>query len=219
MPYLSPPATDDCTSSASCLEDDASSELGSDSTAEPDTLLTTSSVLAFKYTTPTFYRILSEDSSDDDENIRKASKMSSPAGMKIYVISSSDSAPAIAKAAKTLASRSRAARSKDNGTREKFSIPELDSLVTAEFPPPQLLIVHDVKPVPFLSSTEPSLELDAFPPWHLRLTELHRTSRKWSSSFWWNPILRRSQYYNVLSQEAFRHALDEYEKAEMREGK
>jgi len=145
-------------------------------------------------------------------------KNSSPTGMKIYVISSSDGTPAIAKAAKTLASRSRVGHSEDSGTREQCSILDLDRLVTAEFPPPQLLIVHDVDPVRFLSSTEPSLQLDAFPPWHLRLTELHRTLRRWNSSLW-NPILRRCQRYNVLSQVAFRHALDEYEKAEMREGK
>ena len=42
-------------------------------------------------------------------------------------------------------------------------------LELTQFPPPDLLLVHHFKPTGVL---EPPLELDGFPPWQVRLTEM-----------------------------------------------
>ena len=133
-PYLTPPATDGYASSASYLEDDVSSELDSDLTITPDNSPNrSSSVFSFNFIAPSFCRISPEDSSDD-ETIAKGSNTGKPSrtGMKIYVISSADGTPAIMGAAKTLASRPRVGSSEEGGTREQFSIPDLDRLVTGK---------------------------------------------------------------------------------------
>lgn len=80
--------------------------------------------------------------------------------------------------------------------------------------PPDFMIVHCLNP--FQRHRSP-LELHGFPPWHIRLTEIHQTNmrgRRLTLS-----AVAHGQVTGVLDELSFREALDEFARAEMRFGK
>jgi dehydrodolichyl diphosphate syntase complex subunit NUS1 len=80
--------------------------------------------------------------------------------------------------------------------------------------PPDFMIVHCLNP--FQRHQSP-LELHGFPPWHIRLTEIHQTNTRQRRLFL--SAVPHGQITGVLDELSFREALDEFARAEMRFGK
>jgi len=108
-----------------------------------------------------------------------------------------------------------------DGDAEVFtlSVTDLQAILEGDrgYGPPDLMIVHNVT-VPKRQSTP--LELHSFPPWQVRLTEIHHDG---FSGFWdrWirAKLFRRGKAWMILSEMDFCRALDEYSGAEFRLGK
>jgi len=101
----------------------------------------------------------------------------------------------------------------------KISVTDLQAILEGDrgYSPPDLMIVHNVT-VPRRQSVP--LELHSFPPWQVRLTEIHHDG---FSGFWdrWirAKLPRCGKAWMMLSEVEFRRALDEYSSAEFRLGK
>ncbi|KAK2461948.1 hypothetical protein APHAL10511_006411 [Amanita phalloides] len=72
--------------------------------------------------------------------------------------------------------------------------------------PPDFMIVHSIDP----HESKAPLELHGFPPWHIRLTEIHH------KEYPARPMMSEDSY--ILEEDAFSEALDEYAIAEFRFG-
>jgi len=79
------------------------------------------------------------------------------------------------------------------------------------FSSPDLLIMHDISPM----SSDKTLELEGFPPWQIRLTELSYIPRHSA----WHRSWKEPSSMLKLDEREFRQALDEFASAEMRLGK
>jgi len=126
--------------------------------------------------------------------------------LQVHIISYSDGRPTLARAARTLAL---AHASQVTDTPIMLKVQDLSETLECELPSPHLTIVHHLYPTVPLRP----LELDAFPPWQLRLTELSQTPAA-------RPSLPSWKKGAVVMEEAdFRMALQEFADAEFREGK
>jgi dehydrodolichyl diphosphate syntase complex subunit NUS1 len=102
----------------------------------------------------------------------------------------------------------------------KISVSDLQDILEVGdrgYGPPDLMIVHNVT-VPKRQSAP--LQLSSFPPWQVRLTEIHYNGFSGLRDRWMSAKLRtRAETWIMLSELDFRRALDEYSNAEFRLGK
>ncbi|KAI0735093.1 hypothetical protein C8Q76DRAFT_791672 [Earliella scabrosa] len=135
--------------------------------------------------------------------------------LTVHVVSYKSGKPAVAAAATTLLRQFRDETPSQSAiaSLSSPSIQELNAILEGEygFSSPDLMIVHRKPPARQL---RPPVELDGFPPWQMRLTEIY-----------WDPYPRmrwsRTPQAEVASidENEFRSALDEFASAEMRLGK
>ncbi|KAI9438386.1 hypothetical protein F5148DRAFT_883438 [Russula earlei] len=149
-------------------------------------------------------------------------KPSSSGAFTLHFVSRDTGKPAIAAIADNFRRTRGGKIISANGDAEAFtvSVSELQTILEGDRgygPPPDLMIVHNVT-LPRRQFTP--LELYSFPPWQIRLTEIHyngftgirdRLSRV--------RLRRRAKRWMMLSEIDFRRALDEYSGAEFRLGK
>lgn len=101
----------------------------------------------------------------------------------------------------------------------KISVSDLQDILEGDrgYGPPDLMIVHNVA-VPKRQSAP--LELHSFPPWQVRLTEIHYDGYSGLRDRWMrSKLFNRTKTFIMLSELDFRRALDEYSSAEFRLGK
>jgi len=101
----------------------------------------------------------------------------------------------------------------------KISVSDLQDVLEGDrgYGPPDLMIVHNVT-VPKRQSTP--LELSSFPPWQVRLTEIHYNGFSGLRDRWMRTKFDTdAKTWMMLSEVDFRRALDEYSSAEFRLGK
>ncbi|KAJ6519777.1 hypothetical protein C8R45DRAFT_952684 [Mycena sanguinolenta] len=134
--------------------------------------------------------------------------------LTLCIASRQSSKPAIAAAATSLA-RSRARAPEE----PELTVENLNAIIEGpqSLSDPDFMIVHHLRP----SDGPPlPLELYGFPPWQIRLTEIHHCCKQ-------RPSLQRLKFGSgtpenkpqLLTELDFRAALDEYARAEMRFGK
>ncbi|KAJ6604609.1 hypothetical protein DFH09DRAFT_1123245 [Mycena vulgaris] len=138
--------------------------------------------------------------------------------LTLCIASRQSAKPAIAAAATSLARR-RARTTGADRPELDLSVEMLNSILEGphSLSAPDFLILHHLRPC---NRSFPPLELHGFPPWQIRLTEIHhcRTQRPLSEwlSFTSKPAEKGPQ---LLTEMDFRVALDEFAGAEMRFGK
>jgi len=101
----------------------------------------------------------------------------------------------------------------------KISASDLQDILEGDrgYGPPDLMIVHNVT-VPKRQSAP--LELHSFPPWQVRLTEIHYNGYSGLRDRWMRAkFFPRAKTWIMISEVDFRRALDEYSSAEFRLGK
>ncbi|KAI0361532.1 hypothetical protein OH77DRAFT_1492567 [Trametes cingulata] len=139
--------------------------------------------------------------------------------LTLHIVSYQSGKPAVAAAARTFL---HAARQCKGPNRVAHALPQLPSIQDLSavlegehgFPSPDLMIVHRKPPIAQLRSP---VELNGFPPWQTRLTEIY-----WDR---FPPVasqLRKratSGDHSSIEETEFRRALDEFADAEMRLGK
>ncbi|OBZ79860.1 Dehydrodolichyl diphosphate syntase complex subunit Nus1 [Grifola frondosa] len=140
--------------------------------------------------------------------------------LTVHIVSRQSGKAAIAKVASGFLHQgiSNASRDADCCDVRVPSLEELHSLLEGEngFPSPDLAIVHRT---PSKTSNLP-VELDGFPPWQARLTEIFCVQHPHPKSPWWVRRSNNSEHSVPLLEEIeFRRALDEFAGAEMRLGK
>ncbi|KAF8317595.1 hypothetical protein DL93DRAFT_508117 [Clavulina sp. PMI_390] len=163
--YLTPPPSDESTSSSTIDGTDNSDEV-------------------YSFTFVDFNRdnVLSDnqlamDSSTDEEDTTSAPKLRNRLHkpqqnalvprIQVHVASAVNGQAAVAQAAQSLA-RTRA----QSATKPPLTVLDLDEIMHADLAPPQLLIMHELdRPSPF-TLIKPLQGVDMFPPWQLRLTEV-----------------------------------------------
>ncbi|EAU93125.2 hyphal tip 1 [Coprinopsis cinerea okayama7 len=134
--------------------------------------------------------------------------------LTLSLISKDASKNAIAVAA-TLMSRNAKLQRRKNRSRKPFTLTvnELEGLLEGEhgLSSPDFMIVHSLD----VSNTRRKvpLELYNFPPWHIRLTEIHHSRLTLSAPY------HASETCYSLDETVFREALDEFAGAEFRFGK
>ncbi|CEL57884.1 hypothetical protein RSOLAG1IB_02628 [Rhizoctonia solani AG-1 IB] len=126
----------------------------------------------------------------------------------INVISDKDGRTEVALCARQLAAFQKTQNEQlDPATLFKLDINTLDAVLEAKLQSPDMLLVHSMAPGLF----KRPLELHAFPPWQIRLTEMHHSQVR--------RFLPFGKSYTVVEEEAFARALDIYSDAEFRVGK
>ncbi|KAI0375075.1 hypothetical protein BV20DRAFT_933788 [Pilatotrama ljubarskyi] len=135
------------------------------------------------------------------------------------IISYQSGKPAVAAAAGTFLHAARQRKLHDDVAHAPPPIPsiqELNVVLEGEhgFPSPDLMIVHRKPPVAQLR--EP-VELDGFPPWQTRLTEIYWDRHPPVERRWWRWATPEDR--SSIEETEFRRALDEFADAEMRLGK
>ncbi|KAF7320391.1 DUF2235 domain-containing protein [Mycena kentingensis (nom. inval.)] len=142
---------------------------------------------------------------------RRSREQISQRPVTLCIASRRSGKPAIAAAATTLAQK-RAFGAPDT----TLSVQTLDGLLEGpnSVSAPDFMIVHH------LNSTPQPLELYGFPPWQIRLTEIHYKPRSGLIARLGGLLRTRPKNApNVLSEEDFRAALDDFAGAEMRFGR
>lgn len=142
-------------------------------------------------------------------------KRSSYNPLTLHIISRSASKAAIASAARFLLDEEfrRRQNSHDLDHVKTYELPvsELNSMLEGGLPSPDFMIVHHVHP----QDPHPPLELHGFPPWQIALTEIHRTIAHDIA-----PLKHPNKSIpNLITEEAFCRALDEYAGAQFRLGR
>ncbi|KAG2159814.1 uncharacterized protein EDB93DRAFT_1112058 [Suillus bovinus] len=129
--------------------------------------------------------------------------------LTLHIISRSASKAAIASAARFLLDEEvrRRQNSQDLDHVKAYELPisELNSMLEGGLPSPDFMIIHHIRS----QDSPPPLELHGFPPWQIALTEIHRTIARDVA-----PLIS-----NVITEEAFCRALDEYAGAQFRLGR
>ncbi|KAJ7103572.1 hypothetical protein B0H15DRAFT_812821 [Mycena belliarum] len=138
--------------------------------------------------------------------------------LALSIASRHSSKPAIAAAATSLARR-RAQMKGFDLQQFSLSVETLNSVLEGphSLSAPDFLILHHLRP---LSRSFLPLELYGFPPWQIRLTEIHHCCTQRPLLDWFG--FRREAPENapqLLTEIDFRTALDEFASAEMRFGK
>ncbi|KII93756.1 hypothetical protein PLICRDRAFT_403978 [Plicaturopsis crispa FD-325 SS-3] len=146
--------------------------------------------------------------------------------LTLHLTSRESSKPALASIARSYIVQqqeqmlSQASRELPAGEKFHLSVEELNSVVQGShgFPAPDLMIVHPI--YPSLYKRVP-LHLYGFPPWQIRLTEIHYNEIHSSRRAWSGLIQNKEQSLAPvpLDEIEFREALDEFAGAEMRLGK
>lgn len=138
----------------------------------------------------------------------------------LYVASRDSAKPAIAYAARSLLKYyvcDGSSAQQTHPLRDGFQLssPELGAALQGSLPPPDLMVVHSLVQT---ALAVPPLELCGFPPWQIMLTELHHTDSE--DLIKSKPSGRRLPCSPVLiSETAFRRALDQYSGAQFRLGR
>ncbi|KEP54118.1 PaRep2b domain protein [Rhizoctonia solani 123E] len=126
----------------------------------------------------------------------------------INIISDKDGRTEVALCARQIAAFQKTqSKQLDPVTLFKLDINTLDAVLEAKLQSPDMLLVHSMAPGLF----KRPLELHAFPPWQIRLTEMHHSQVR--------RFLPFAQSYTIVEEEAFARALDIYSDAEFRLGK
>ncbi|KAJ7783741.1 hypothetical protein DFH07DRAFT_788955 [Mycena maculata] len=137
--------------------------------------------------------------------------------LTLCIASRQCSKPAIAAAATSLARRR--ARTTDANQQLNLTVESLNSVLEGphSLSAPDFLIVHHLRRLDLLP---PPLELHGFPPWQIRLTEIHHCYKQQPLLEWLN-LSKKSpkDAPEMLTEIDFRTALDEFAGAEMRFGK
>ncbi|KAF8547844.1 hypothetical protein OG21DRAFT_1516939 [Imleria badia] len=155
---------------------------------------------------------------------RQPSKGVSSASSKLtlYIASSASGKPAIASASRSLLQRCVGGASMLDGSMPskfpyKLKISELGKVLESGLPPPDFIIIHDIHgmKMPYL---HPPIEFHGFPPWQINIAEFHRTDP--DDGHERDPTRSESPGTpQLISETAFRRALDEYSRAEFRLGR
>ncbi|CAE6455610.1 unnamed protein product [Rhizoctonia solani] len=126
----------------------------------------------------------------------------------INIISDKDGRTEVALCARQIAAFQKTQNKQlDPTTLFKLDINTLDAVLEAKLQSPDMLLVHTMPPGLF----KRPLELHAFPPWQIRLTEMHHSQVR--------RFLPFGKSYTVVEEAAFARALDIYSDAEFRLGK
>ncbi|KAG8997046.1 hypothetical protein FRB94_003463 [Tulasnella sp. JGI-2019a] len=161
--------------------------------------------------------------------------------LRVNLICRDQGKPALARTARQLAFQQQTSSSSPTPALPQVRIADLNAVLQAELPEPELLIVHPLiypkRTGSFLSVLMPSitlpksLELYGFPPWQIRLSEIYYDplppSRFLSLLFSRRASSPRSTYHGhrrdsssaVITEVEFRRALDAFGRAEMKVGK
>ncbi|KAF8761281.1 dolichol biosynthetic process [Rhizoctonia solani] len=141
--------------------------------------------------------------------LRKPNRISEKAQpLCINVISDKDGRTEVALCARQLAAFQKTQNKQlDPATLFKLDINTLDAVLEAKLQSPDMLLVHSMAPGLF----KRPLELHAFPPWQIRLTEMHHSQVR--------RFLPFGKTYTIVEEAAFAQALDIYSDAEFRLGK
>lgn len=146
---------------------------------------------------------------------RKDNVINIPERQLILCLASRQSSkPLMASLAQSLVSRERERLQNNPKYRKIFNlgIDELDTLLESNYSlsSPDFMIVHSINPLQY---NRASVELHGYPPWYIRLTEIHHhTIRR-------HPENISSSLPTPLDETSFNEALDEFATAEMRFGK
>jgi len=152
-------------------------------------------------------------------------KLSNSETFTLHFVSRDTGKPAIAAIADNLLSRATeglrrsAVSANGNAGVFKVTVADLQTILEGDrgYDPPDLMIVHHVT-LPRRQFTP--LELYSFPPWQVRLTEIHHDGLSaFRESLLKARLRRRPEKWMVLRELDFRRALDEYSTAEFRLGK
>ncbi|KZS95996.1 hypothetical protein SISNIDRAFT_548117 [Sistotremastrum niveocremeum HHB9708] len=142
-------------------------------------------------------------------------------GLILDILARDSSKPAFVSTARSLISQQRHLMGSSKTAPAELpdfclSIQSLDSIMTGEagFPSPDLLLVHNTA----RSSHDEPLALHGFPPWQIRLTELHHNTfyHPWDRIFPWT---KKQKGGRDITEADLCRALDSYASAEMRLGK
>ncbi|KAI0788477.1 hypothetical protein C8Q75DRAFT_807689 [Abortiporus biennis] len=142
---------------------------------------------------------------------RRIQAKEQPPLLTVHLISRKSGKPAIAEFANRLFHGQQQNKRED----VQCTVSDLTRTLEGEhgFSSPDLMIVHNLTPSP----VPKTLELEGFPPWQMRLTEICYNNPRLS---WWNSAFGRVTSPPFPLQEVdFRRALDEFSAAEMRLGK
>ncbi|QRV76612.1 hypothetical protein RhiJN_04627 [Ceratobasidium sp. AG-Ba] len=135
---------------------------------------------------------------------------SSPESQPLHlnIISDKDGRTEVALCARQIAAFQRDQKTPlDSASLFQLDINTLDAVLEAKLQSPDMLLVHSMSPGVF----KRPLELHAFPPWQIRLTEMHHSQVRSFSPF--------ATSYIPVEEDAFARALDIYSDAEFRVGK
>jgi len=144
--------------------------------------------------------------------------------ISLCLLSSRSSKAAVANLARSLYLDHRQ-KPKTTGLRTKktfeLKVDDMDELLENDsgLSSPDFMVVHPINPLQY---NRTPLELHAFPPWHIRLTEIHLNQNKDQPRAWRDWLQSRLTYTpspTVLDEISFRDALDQFGAAEMRFGK
>lgn len=128
--------------------------------------------------------------------------------LHVNIISDKDGRTEVALCARQIAAFQRDQKNPlDSFSLFQLDINTLDAVLEAKLQSPDMLLVHSMAPGVF----KRPLELHAFPPWQIRLTEMHHSQVRSFSPF--------ATSYIPVEEEAFARALDIYSDAEFRVGK
>ncbi|KAG8763929.1 hypothetical protein FRC11_008877 [Ceratobasidium sp. 423] len=126
----------------------------------------------------------------------------------VNIISDKDGRTEVALCARQIAAFQKTQNKQlDSAALFKLDINTLDAVLEAKLQSPDMLLVHSMAPGLFRRP----LELHAFPPWQIRLTEMHHSQVR--------QFLPFGKSYTVVEEAAFARALDIYSDAEFRLGK
>jgi len=127
--------------------------------------------------------------------------------LHVNIISDKDGRTEVALCARQIAAFQREQKDPlESASLFKLDINTLDAVLEAKLQSPDMLLVHSMSPALF----KKPLELHAFPPWQIRLTEMHHSQVRSFSPF--------GKSYAVVESDAFARALDIYSDAEFRVG-
>jgi len=146
-----------------------------------------------------------------------SSNMGDSCRVRVNVVSEVNGIPAIVQTARTIAlTRTRS----PSEPAPAVDLQQMDDMIHAELAPPELLILHHMERQSFFKQLWPRA-MDMFPPWQLRLTEIHFSEPRYviDPFGWFSSSKKCESKYPLLGRGAFAVGLEEYSKSIAREGK
>ncbi|KAG9103487.1 hypothetical protein FRC06_010469 [Ceratobasidium sp. 370] len=153
------------------------------------------------------------ESDPEDSILRGATQFTVPPSspevqpLHVNIISDKDGRTEVALCARQIAAFQRDQKNPlESASLFQLDINTLDAVLEAKLQSPDMLLVHSMAPGLF----KRPLELHAFPPWQIRLTEMHYSQVRSFSPF--------GSPYTPVEADAFSRALDIYSDAQFRVG-